>query len=67
MKSKKFTVINYTLEQFMEQNKRDENVIKTLEKMSKLMSKFEKIIILNNSEVKILKRKIKKLEAKNDK
>ncbi|MCJ8306525.1 MAG: hypothetical protein HRU07_05685 [Nitrosopumilus sp.] len=64
MGKKQFTIIDYTLEQYFEEKKRDENIIKTLEKMSSVMSKFEKKIILDDSEIRTLKRKVKQLKRK---
>lgn len=66
-KKKSFTPIDYTLEQYMEEKKRAENIIKTLEKIMKVIEKFEKKIILDDSEIRILKRKVKKLEKNKSK
>lgn len=56
----KTTVINYTLEQYMEEKKRAENIIKTLEKMASVMEKFEKFCILCDHRINKIERKLKK-------
>ena len=60
-KSKKeFTKIDYTLEQYMEEKKLNESVIRTLEKMASLMEKFESFAILIDYRVTKLEKELKK-------
>lgn len=59
MKNRKPTIVNYTLEQFMEEKKRAENIIKTLEKMASVMEKFEHFTILIDHRVNKIEKKLK--------
>lgn len=60
-KSKKeFTKIDYTLEQYMEEKKLNESVIRTLEKMASIMEKFESFAILIDYRVTKLEKELKK-------
>lgn len=61
---KEFTKIDYTLEQYVEEKKRDEKIILTLEKIQSVMEKFEQKIILDDWEIKQLKKRIQKLEKR---
>ena len=63
-KSKEPTIINYTLEQYMEEKKRAERIIQTLEKIQSVMEKFESFSILIDHRVTKLEKEIKKLGKK---
>lgn len=56
----KFTKIDYTLEQFLEEKKRAEKIIQTLEKISSVMEKFENFSILIDSRVTKIEKELKK-------
>lgn len=65
------TIINYTLEQFVAEQQRSEKIIRTLEKITNVMEKFEKKLILDDFSRKRLEKyttelgvRLQKLEKK---
>lgn len=56
--------VKYTLEQFLEEQKRAKRVTETLEKMASVMEKFEKFSILINYRITKLEKQSKKKHGK---
>ena len=59
-KKRKTTKVDYTLEQFLAEQKRNKKIDNLLDKMANVMSKFETALILHDHRIKQLERKTKK-------